>query len=175
MRLHVAEMKSPIGRLMLVAKGDALVALALPGGEAQTRRWLARRFEAFDEEKHADPAGALSALRAYFDGELAAIDHLEVDLGGTPFQRRVWAALRRIPAGRTISYADLARGSGKPAAFRAVGAANGSNPVPLVVPCHRVIASSGALGGYGGGLSRKRWLLAHEGALEKGEAGRKLF
>ena len=84
---------------------------------------------------------------------------------GTEFQREVWAALRTIPPGRTLSYGDLAKKIGRPTAVRAVGAANGANPVSLVVPCHRVIAADGTLGGYGWGLERKRWLLAHEGAL----------
>jgi methylated-DNA-[protein]-cysteine S-methyltransferase len=106
-------------------------------------------------------AGALSA---YFAGDLRALDSLEVAEGGTAFQRQVWAALRRIPAGAAWSYADLAREVGRPAAVRAVGQANGANPVGLVQPCHRVVASGGGLGGYAGGLERKSWLLAHEGA-----------
>jgi len=105
-----------------------------------------------------------AALSAYFAGDLRAIDAVAVDPEGTPFQRRVWAALRTIPAGTTWSYAELARAVGQPTATRAVGAANGRNPIALVVPCHRVIASDGALGGYGGGLEMKRWLLRHEGS-----------
>lgn len=109
-------------------------------------------------------APAMLALRAYFTGELSAIDDLEVETGGTAFQREVWRALRRIPCGRTISYAELARQIGRPSAVRAVGLANGANPVGIVVPCHRVIGTNGALTGYGGGLNRKHWLLMHEGA-----------
>src|SRR5207248_3198943 len=103
------------------------------------------------------------ALRAYFGGDLHAIDGLEVDPSGTAFQRKVWAALRTIPAGQTWSYARLAREVGKPTATRAVGAANGANPVAIVIPCHRVIASDGTLGGYGGGLPLKKYLLELEG------------
>ena len=108
-------------------------------------------------------SAARGALEAYFAGELTALDSLEVETTGTPFQRTVWAALRRIPAGQTLSYGALAAQIGKPAAVRAVGLANGSNPIGVVVPCHRVIGVNGALTGYGGGLPRKRWLLEHEG------------
>jgi methylated-DNA-[protein]-cysteine S-methyltransferase len=88
-----------------------------------------------------------------------------VELNGTPFQKNVWQALRRIPAGTTISYAELAKRIGEPAAVRAVGTANGANPVAVIVPCHRVIGSNGRLIGYGGGLDRKQWLLQHEGVV----------
>lgn len=111
-----------------------------------------------------DPFGFTSALRAYFTGDLKAIDDLPSATQGTDFQRAVWRALRDIPCGETISYGELARRIGKPAAVRAVGLANGANPVGVVTPCHRVIGASGALTGYGGGMERKRWLLAHEGA-----------
>jgi methylated-DNA-[protein]-cysteine S-methyltransferase len=112
-----------------------------------------------------DPNGVLGRLRRYFEGDLHAIDDLPVRFDrGTDFQHDVWNALRTIPVGETISYAELAQRVGRPSAFRAVGSANGQNPVGVVVPCHRVIASDGTLGGYAGGLDRKRWLLAHEGA-----------
>ena len=101
-------------------------------------------------------------LAAYFSGELSAIDALIVATGGTPFQRSVWAALRDIPAGRTISYGALATQIGRAKAVRAVGLANGSNPIGIVVPCHRVIGADASLTGYGGGVERKRWLLEHE-------------
>jgi O-6-methylguanine DNA methyltransferase len=118
-----------------------------------------------------DPSRIGDALRAYFAGDLDAIDEVPVRFDrGTPFQRDVWNALRSIPVGETISYAELARRVGRPSAFRAVGAANGQNPVGIVVPCHRVIASDGTLGGYGGGLERKRWLLTHEGVIPPPEA-----
>jgi methylated-DNA-[protein]-cysteine S-methyltransferase len=104
-------------------------------------------------------------MRAYLAGRLDALDGLPVDAGGTPFQALVWAALRTIPPGQTWSYKALAERIGRPAAVRAVGLANGANPVGIVVPCHRVIGAGGSLTGYGGGLPRKRWLLEHEGAL----------
>ena len=109
-----------------------------------------------------NPAGLSRALRAYFDGELAAIDRLKVATGGTDFQKSVWKTLRTIACGETITYAMLAQRVGRPTAVRAVGHANGDNPISVVVPCHRVIGTNGSLTGYGGGIERKRWLLAHE-------------
>lgn len=107
-----------------------------------------------------------SQLAEYFEGRRARFD-VALDLDGSDWERRVWAALRRIPHGRTRSYLDIALALQHPGASRAVGQANGRNPVSIVVPCHRVIASGGGLGGYGGGLERKRWLLAHEGAIRR--------
>jgi methylated-DNA-[protein]-cysteine S-methyltransferase len=104
-------------------------------------------------------------LSAYFAGELSALAGLTVLTGGTPFQRQVWAALRKIPIGKTTSYGALAQRIGRPNAIRAVGLANGANPVGVVIPCHRVIGADGSLTGYAGGLERKRWMLEHEGAL----------
>jgi methylated-DNA-[protein]-cysteine S-methyltransferase len=110
------------------------------------------------------PQGMSQALDAYFAGDLEQLHGIECRTGGTPFQRAVWAALRTIPPGRTMSYGALAAALGVPKAVRAVGLANGANPISVVVPCHRVIGANGSLTGYGGGLERKRWLLAHEGA-----------
>ena len=101
----------------------------------------------------------------YFAGELTALDSLQCATAGTEFQRRIWSALREIPAGTTTSYGALADKIGKPGAARAAGLANGSNPISIIVPCHRVIGANGALTGYGGGLPRKQWLLAHERAF----------
>ena len=110
-----------------------------------------------------DPSGVTSKFRRYFSGELTALDDIDLAVHGTVFQNEVWAALREIPFGQTWSYGQLARHIGRPKAVRAVGAANGANPVSIVVPCHRVIGANGTMTGYGGGLDRKRWLLAHEG------------
>ncbi|MFA5111591.1 MAG: methylated-DNA--[protein]-cysteine S-methyltransferase [Desulfobaccales bacterium] len=104
-------------------------------------------------------------LIAYFNGAPADFAALALDPQGTPFQLRVWQELRRIPRGKTISYGELARRVGNPRGSRAVGQANGTNPLPLIIPCHRVIAADGGLGGYSSGLDRKRWLLKHEGAM----------
>jgi methylated-DNA-[protein]-cysteine S-methyltransferase len=102
------------------------------------------------------------ALTAYFAGEVEVIDSLSVDAVGTKFQQRVWHALRKIPVGETASYGEIADAIGCPGAARAVGSANASNPVGIIVPCHRVVRGDGSLGGYGFGVERKRWLLEHE-------------
>jgi methylated-DNA-[protein]-cysteine S-methyltransferase len=109
-----------------------------------------------------------NALHRYFAGDLRAIDNLPVQTAGTPFQRAVWRTLRGIACGTTVSYVELAARIGRPTAVRAVGLANGSNPVGIVVPCHRVIGADGSLTGYGGGIERKRWLLEHESKHARG-------
>ncbi len=155
---------SPIGELRIVAKSGVLCAVAFAEDWEGAGALLVARLGNVSFAR--DPLAAIvSRFRAYFDGELDALDSLEVDAGGTDFQRRVWAALRKVPVGQTCSYHDIARAIGAPGAVRAVGSANGKNPVPIVVPCHRVIRADGSIGGYGGGLARKRWLLAHEGAI----------
>jgi methylated-DNA-[protein]-cysteine S-methyltransferase len=109
------------------------------------------------------PAAVRDGLTAYFAGELTALTAIPWTIGGTAFQQAMWNALVEIPLGETTTYAQLAQRLGRPAAVRAVGAANGANPIAVVVPCHRVIGTGGSLTGYGGGVERKRWLLAHEG------------
>ena len=151
--IELSRVDSPIGPLVLAAGPRGLCALSLRGRMPELPAPV---------RDGKPPREIAAALEAYFAGDLSAIDTLEVDPQGTSFQRRVWAALRTIPAGTTWSYAELARVVGQPTATRAVGAANGRNPIALVVPCHRVIASDGTLGGYGGGLEMKRWLLRHE-------------
>jgi methylated-DNA-[protein]-cysteine S-methyltransferase len=145
-------------------RGRALVAFEFPQGDAASRSTLGRRFGGEPVEEVDDALALRDRFGAYLAGHLRELDSFEVDTGGTPFQRAVWAALRRIPAGTTCSYTDLARAVGAPNAVRAVGAANGANPVAVIIPCHRVVRSDGSLGGYGGGLDRKRWLLEHEKA-----------
>ena len=134
------------------------------GYEPRMQRLLARHYGAVTPKTERAPEHLRKPLAAYFEGDLASIDTIDCATGGTPFQRAVWKALRDIPAGRTESYGQLAARIGKPAAVRAVGLANGANPIGLVVPCHRVIGANGSLTGYGGGIERKRWLLNHEGA-----------
>lgn len=112
-----------------------------------------------------DPGGLSSKLADYFAGDLEIIDTLPTATAGTPFQREVWKALRAIPCGQVMHYGQLAQALGRPGAARAVGAANGSNPVSIVVPCHRVIGHNGTMTGYAGGVQRKEWLLRHEGYL----------
>lgn len=113
-------------------------------------------------KKARNPGGLSAALRAYFAGDIAAIDTLPVAKIGTDFQQLMWRHLRKVKAGTTLSYGDFAKRIGKPAAIRAVGAANGANPISVVVPCHRLVGADGALVKYGGGLRRKQWLLEHE-------------
>jgi methylated-DNA-[protein]-cysteine S-methyltransferase len=160
--LHINRMKSPIGNLMLVWRQDALCALGFDDLEERVIAPLKARFGEFQVVRGPGGGRFRQAMEAYFAGDVAAPDTLAVDTGGTPFQQRVWQLLRQIPPGRTASYGELAARLGSPGAARAVGLANGSNPVAIVVPCHRVIGSNGRLVGYGGGLDRKRWLLSHE-------------
>jgi methylated-DNA-[protein]-cysteine S-methyltransferase len=157
------ELSTPVGPLMLVEREGAVCALGFREQAPSLIARLRKRFGAI-EIADGEPLNA-AALRAYLDGDLSALERVRVDAGGTPFQARVWAALRRIPAGATASYGDIARAVGAPRAVRAVGRANALNPVSLVIPCHRVVRSDGELCGYAGGLPRKRWLLAHEAQI----------
>ncbi len=165
MTLLIDGFESPIGPVHVVSDGRALCALDFGAPEERLLPLLRARFGGTVALRDADdPLGLVSRARAFFAGDLAALDGAPVDGGGTPFQRRVWAALREIPAGTTVTYGALAARLGVPRASRAVGAANGRNPVSIAVPCHRVIGAGGGLTGYAGGLERKRWLLAHERA-----------
>lgn len=156
---------TPIGPLVLLAREGILLLLEFEEAGERVEREMTARFGSVDHQPAEDPFGLASRVRAYFAGEFSAVDGIETDGGGTDFQRRVWAELKRIPTGVTISYAELARRLGDVKATRAVGLANGRNPIAIVVPCHRVIGADGSLTGYGGGVERKRWLLVHEGAL----------
>jgi methylated-DNA-[protein]-cysteine S-methyltransferase len=157
---------TPIGEMLIVADQDGnLRAADWTDHETRMHRLLRLHYgeNGFTLKPTHNPNGLSHAIRSYFAGELRSIDSLPVQTAGTPFQRDVWHALRRISCGKTICYAELAARIGRPSAVRAVGLANGSNPVGIVVPCHRVIGSNGSLTGYGGGLDRKRWLVQHEG------------
>jgi methylated-DNA-[protein]-cysteine S-methyltransferase len=165
MKLRTGNVRSPVGEIFFAVKDETLCGLAFDQYRDAILKDLARRYGEIELAKERDPAGVTSRLRAYLDGELTALDDIPVETGGTPFQRAVWRELRRVPVGQTRSYGDVARAVGKPKAVRAVGAANGQNPISLVLPCHRIIGAGGDLTGYGGGLERKRWLLVHEGAL----------
>jgi len=161
--LAEGQRSTPVGPVRFAVDDDgAVVALAFDDHWPALSRRVARLTGGvtFAPSRAADPTG--DALDAYLAGDAAALDALRVAPRGTDFQLRVWAALRAIPAGATASYGDIARAVGAPRAVRAVGAANGANPVSIIVPCHRVIGSDGSLTGYGGGLPRKAWLLAHE-------------
>jgi methylated-DNA-[protein]-cysteine S-methyltransferase len=157
---------SPVGELVLAASDTALQRVFFP---APRNRWAPAEQPEWVEDDGRGPAGAVLArvrgqLTEYFDGTRTSFD-LPLDAAGSPFERRVWDLLRTIPYGATTSYGALARRLGDPRATRAVGAANGKNPIPIIVPCHRVVGARGELTGFGGGLDRKRWLLEHEGAL----------
>ena len=156
-------MDSPVGPLTLAARGRRLCLLHFGSPDPVVDRTLRRWYPNESVAVTPDPAGAAGALSSYFAGELSSLDGIDVELNGTPFQVRVWEALRAVRAGTTASYGQLANRIGARNAVRAVGAANGANPVAIVVPCHRIIGSDGSLTGYGGGLDRKRWLLRHEG------------
>ena len=152
--IHYRTIDSPIGLLTLAGRGSALTNL----------RMVDQTYEPSRADWSADPGAfndAVDQLRAYFAGELTDFD-IELDMRGTEFQQRVWKALRTIPYGDTRSYGEIAEQIGAPGAARAVGLANGHNPIAIVVPCHRVIGASGSLTGYGGGLDRKRTLLELE-------------
>ena len=163
---RLERLASPLGELALVLDGaDRLCTLGWTDLEDRWRRDLRLRHGAGVLLKPARARSrAAEALDAYFAGDFTALDTLPVNLGGTPFQQSVWMALREIPAGTRLTYAQLASRLGRPAAMRAVGHANGANPISIVIPCHRLVGADGTLTGYGGGLDRKRWLLAHEGA-----------
>lgn len=164
MNVEVAELATPIGRFVVSQGPEGLVGAEFDIDLATLAGRLERRVGRCTITTGMFPAAA--AILSYFKHKnLRALDTIAVAPMGTPFQRQVWAALRRIPPGTTISYGQLATQLGRPTAMRAVGAANGDNPVAIVVPCHRVIGQHGSLVGYGGGIERKRWLLAHEGAL----------
>jgi methylated-DNA-[protein]-cysteine S-methyltransferase len=162
---NVDTLPGPLGRMLVVSDSlNQLRALDWEDHEERMRRGLARIYGRQPLlTRSTAPAATRRALQRYFAGKLQAIDEIPVETGGTRFQGNVWRALRKIPAGTTLSYGRLARRLKCPLAVRAIGFANGSNPVSIVVPCHRLIGADGSLTGYGGGLERKRWLLEHEG------------
>jgi methylated-DNA-[protein]-cysteine S-methyltransferase len=161
-------LESPIGPLLLAGDGTRLSTVGFPTGKGRVapRDGWQRDDDQFTK--------ARAQLSAYFAGALRAFD-LELMPAGSPFQLAVWQALTAIPYGATMSYGELAGRIGRPSASRAVGAANGANPIPIIVPCHRVIGASGALTGFGGGIDTKRWLLAHEAGGRPGDLQGSLF
>lgn len=156
---------TPVGTALVATdETGVLRAFNWMGFEARMNAWIERRYPSTRLEAGRGPANVRAGFEAYFAGDRRALEAVPWRAAGTDFQLKVWAALCMIPAGETLSYQGLAQCIGRPTAMRAVGMANGSNPISLVVPCHRVIGANGSLTGYGGGLERKRWLLAHEGA-----------
>ncbi|HEY8535679.1 MAG TPA: methylated-DNA--[protein]-cysteine S-methyltransferase [Vicinamibacterales bacterium] len=172
LRLRLERVPTPIGQALLVTDElDRVRAVDWHDHETRLHRLLRLHYRTLPPlEQRLQASGAARALEAYFDGDLDALQALPVATGGTTFQRLVWTALRAIPPGATIPYAELARRIGKASAVRAVGLAVGANPVGLVIPCHRVVGRSGALTGYAGGLDRKAWLLDHERAARRATA-----
>jgi methylated-DNA-[protein]-cysteine S-methyltransferase len=183
MKIETATLDTPIGQVGLAWKGDVLVAVEIPWvkdrttwdakdvpGDAEARlvKRLRGRFPEAEVLAGGRNAGPVRALERYFAGDVRAIDALNVDAGGDGFHARVWRELRRIPAGETRTYGEIAAAAGGESA-RAAGGAVGSNPIPIVIPCHRVVGADGRLTGFGGGLPRKRWLLEHEGVPVKDE------
>lgn len=168
MSFHLATLSSPLGALRALLRGEVVLALAFSDSWERVEASLARRLGDFEARPAPAPSLAAAVAR-YFDGDVLALQDLALDPGGTPFQRAVWCALQRVPAGRTVFYGALARRIGAPAAARAVGAACGANPIWLAIPCHRALGNDGQLAGYAGGVARKRWLLSHERALPRSE------
>jgi len=165
--VHVSTFDTPLGAMSLASTGRGVVACSLPGDATgrtdPVRAFLARRLPgAVITEGSGRNAPWIAAVQDFLAGRRRDLSDVPLDLRGTDFQRAVWTALRRVPYGATISYGELAARAGRPGAARACGAANGSNPLPLFVPCHRTIGADGALTGFGGGLPLKRRLLALE-------------
>jgi len=164
--LSLDRFATPIGIALLVTdRAGTLCALDWEDYASRLSRLLRLNFGAVDLREGAAPVSVRQPLADYFAGHLGGLNAIATRTGGTPFQRRVWSALRTIEPGRTLSYGALASRIGVPAAVRAVGHANGANPIGMVLPCHRVIGADGSLTGYGGGLHRKRWLLDHESVI----------
>ena len=163
-RFSLDRLETPIGIALLVTDAEgALRALDWDDHEHRMRELLRLHYGAVDLREQAAPAAMRAALSDYFAGDLAQLLSIAWRIAGTPFQQKVWNALAKIPAGTTMSYSALAAKIDMPKAIRAVGHANGSNPISVVLPCHRLIGADGSLVKYGGGLERKRWLLRHEG------------
>jgi methylated-DNA-[protein]-cysteine S-methyltransferase len=161
-------MTTPIGPALVVTDADGMLrAFDWEDHAARIRELLRLQYGAVELKEARTPKAIRSALADYFKGDLDALKAIEWRIAGTLFQRKVWNALPKIPAGTTMTYGALAAQLGSPNAMRAVGHANGSNPISVVIPCHRLIGANGALIKYGSGLERKRWLLTHEGVALK--------
>lgn len=157
------EISSPIGIVLVAIFQDQLIALDFADYVERMHQLLKRRIGTFTLTKKRNPAGIATPVRQYFDGDLHAFDQVPLALHGSTFQERAWQALRTIRPGQIATYGEQAIKIGAPKAARAVGHANGQNPIAIAIPCHRVIGNNRSLTGYAGGLDRKRWLLSHEG------------
>lgn len=166
--LYEERLRSPLGELLLWTDTQQQVyALDWTDYQDRMQSLLLRQHpkQHYRIESRSQTTTTSATIQSYFAGDLFALETIKYVLGGTPFQQQVWQALRAIPCGSTWSYAQLAQHIERPKAIRAVGVANGANPISLIIPCHRVIGQNQQLVGYAGGLERKRWLLQHEGAL----------
>ena len=165
---YLDRFQTPIGTALLVTDADGMLcALDWSDYESRMRTLLRRQYGGLNLDKGRAPESMRQALADYFAGDLDRLTAIKWRLAGTAFQRNVWTALPNVRAGTTQSYGAFAAGIGVSKAVRAVGHANGANPISVVLPCHRLIGANGSLTGYGGGLDRKRWLLAHEGVVLK--------
>jgi methylated-DNA-[protein]-cysteine S-methyltransferase len=167
---RVERIPTPVGMMMLVTDREGHArAVDWEDHEDRLQRLLSGYYRPNEIRLERAPQAtrARGCVEAYFEGDLRAIDAIPVAMAGTSFQREVWEALRRIPVGSTTTYSGLAMQLGRPKATRAVGLANGANPIGVIVPCHRVIGADASLTGYGSGIPRKKWLLEHEGVLLK--------
>jgi methylated-DNA-[protein]-cysteine S-methyltransferase len=165
MIVALASCDSPLGRLHVASVTAGVCGVACDERRDALERRLRRTFGPFFRVETGDPLGVRRRLDDYFGGDLRALRGVPLATAATPLQRHVWALVRALPEGATTTYSAIAARLGMPRAQRAVGVCLASNPVPLLVPCHRVVAASGSLGGHPGGVARKRWLLRHEGAL----------
>jgi len=174
MRLRIERWESPMCPLLIVTDHDGVLrAIEFGAHESRMERLLRSHYGDYTLEEGKVPVSLKRALEAYFKGGIDALAEVKTATGGTPFQREVWKTLRTIPAGTTMSYGQLASKVRRKGASRAVGAANGANPIPIVVPCHRVIGADGSLTGFGGGLTNKKWLLDHESRFASAASGAK--
>jgi methylated-DNA-[protein]-cysteine S-methyltransferase len=162
MELFIDSLSTPAGEMILLSRENRLYAAEFDDGRNSAAARMRRRFGDLKLISGQDTFGFASRLRAWFAGDLQALDEIVVETGGAAFQQRVWKAVRAIPPGQTRSYREIASALGSPAFARAVGRANALNPVAIVIPCHRVIGSGGELTGYAAGIHRKRWLLDYE-------------
>ncbi len=167
--LLAGRLATPVGEMVLVHRQERLCLAEFADRPARISRYLRHYWQTELPRLTPLPASIHRRFEAYFDGATTALQEQALLTRGSPFQEVVWAALRQTRPGQPISYAEMAARLGRPRAYRAVGAANGSNPISIAIPCHRLLGARGALTGYGGGLERKAWLLAHE-ARSPGQA-----
>ncbi|MDY0272635.1 MAG: methylated-DNA--[protein]-cysteine S-methyltransferase [Advenella sp.] len=166
MKLYISRIASPLGEIILMTDNEnRLRVLDFADHETRMLALLHRQYKQTEIIPASTPCPYEKNLKDYFNGDLNALSNIPVATGGTKFQRAVWHALQKIPYGQTMSYGELAAKIGNPKASRAIGLANGANPISMVIPCHRVIGKDGSMTGYGGGLERKIWLLRHEASF----------